>query len=241
MNSSATQTKTKWTIDNTHSSINFNIKHLMIAHVKGHFKTFEASIYTEGHEFNTAEIDLWIDASSITTGDVNRDEHLKGADFLDVKKHKQITLVASTMPKLATDESGILWAELTILGTNNALISVGLEHAIKLMPAELSGGMRKRIGLARTLMLKPEIIFYDEPTTGLDPITAREISQLILDVQNKYKTSSIVITHDIECAALVANRILILEDGKVLAEGDYNSLSNSKDPWINSFFNAPKK
>lgn len=125
--------------------------------------------------------------------------------------------------------------------TYNALISVGLEHAIKLMPAELSGGMRKRIGLARTLMLKPEIIFYDEPTTGLDPITAREISQLILDVQNKYKTSSIVITHDIECAALVANRILILEDGKVLAEGDYNSLSNSKDPWINSFFNAPKK
>ncbi len=118
---------------------------------------------------------------------------------------------------------------------------MGLEHAIKLMPAELSGGMRKRIGLARTLMLKPEIIFYDEPTTGLDPITAREISQLILDVQNKYKTSSIVITHDIECAALVANRILILEDGKVLAEGDFNSLSNSKDPWINSFFNAPKK
>src|ERR1700761_880060 len=82
------------------------------------------------------------------------------------------------------------------------LRNVGLEEAIDKMPSELSGGMRKRVGLARTLILKPEIIFYDEPTTGLDPITSKEISKLILDVQKKYNTSSIIITHDVECARI---------------------------------------
>lgn len=117
-----------------------------------------------------------------------------------------------------------------------ALTNVGLEDAIDKMPSELSGGMRKRIGLARTLILKPEIILYDEPTTGLDPITSKEISQLILDIQKKYNTASIIITHDIECAHIAANRIIMIKDGAPEAEGTFEELSNSKDEWVRSFF-----
>lgn len=117
-----------------------------------------------------------------------------------------------------------------------ALKNVGLEEAIDKMPSELSGGMRKRVGLARTLILKPEIILYDEPTTGLDPITSKEISHLILDVQKKYNTASIIITHDVECARITSNRIIILKDGKTVAEGTFKELSESKDEWVRSFF-----
>lgn len=117
-----------------------------------------------------------------------------------------------------------------------ALQNVGLAGAIDKTPSELSGGMRKRLGLARTLILKPEIMLYDEPTTGLDPITSKEISRLILEVQNKYDTTSIIITHDIECARLTANRIIVLKDGMCAAEGTYTDLSHSSDPWIRSFF-----
>jgi phospholipid/cholesterol/gamma-HCH transport system ATP-binding protein len=117
-----------------------------------------------------------------------------------------------------------------------ALESVGLAEAIDKMPSELSGGMRKRIGLARTLIIKPEIIFYDEPTSGLDAITAREISELILYVQKKYKTTSIIITHDMACAKLTGNRIMILKEGVMCAEGSYEELEKSKDKWVRSFF-----
>jgi phospholipid/cholesterol/gamma-HCH transport system ATP-binding protein len=101
------------------------------------------------------------------------------------------------------------------------LESVGLAEAIDKMPSELSGGMRKRIGLARTLILKPEILLYDEPTTGLDTITSREISELILEIQKKNKTSSIIITHDMACAKHTADRLMILKDGIIHAEGSY--------------------
>ena len=117
-----------------------------------------------------------------------------------------------------------------------ALTDVGLEAAIDKMPSELSGGMRKRVGLARTLILNPEIILYDEPTTGLDPITSREISHLILDIQKKYDATSIIITHDVACARITANRIIILKDGMAFAEGSFEELSNSKDEWVSSFF-----
>jgi phospholipid/cholesterol/gamma-HCH transport system ATP-binding protein len=120
------------------------------------------------------------------------------------------------------------------------LTNVGLEDAIDKIPSELSGGMRKRIGLARTLILKPEIILYDEPTTGLDPITSREISQLILDVQKKYNTASIIITHDVECAQTTANRMIILKDGISFAEGTFKELSESTDEWVSSFFKQIK-
>lgn len=117
-----------------------------------------------------------------------------------------------------------------------ALTSVGLEDSIDKMPAELSGGMRKRIALARTLIIQPEIILYDEPTSGLDTITSREISELILSVQKKYKTASIIITHDMACAKLTGNRIMILKDGVIHAEGTYSELENSTDEWVRSFF-----
>ena len=117
-----------------------------------------------------------------------------------------------------------------------ALDSVGLADAIDKMPAELSGGMRKRIGLARTLILKPEIILYDEPTTGLDTITSREISELILAIQKKNKTSSIIITHDMACAKLTGDRLVILKDGVIDAEGTYEELEKSDDEWVRSFF-----
>nr|WP_315251077.1 ATP-binding cassette domain-containing protein [uncultured Flavobacterium sp.] len=117
-----------------------------------------------------------------------------------------------------------------------ALESVGLEESIDKMPAELSGGMQKRIALARALIIKPEIILYDEPTSGLDTITSREISELILDVQKKFKTSSIIITHDMACAKITGNRILILKEGEITAEGTYAELEKSKNEWVRSFF-----
>jgi phospholipid/cholesterol/gamma-HCH transport system ATP-binding protein len=125
--------------------------------------------------------------------------------------------------------------------TLNALVleamkNVGLSKAIDKMPSELSGGMRKRLGLARTLILKPEIMLYDEPTTGLDPITSKEISKLILSVQEKYDTSSIIITHDIECARLTADRIVVINEGVCAAEGSFADLQKSTDPWVRSFF-----
>lgn len=118
-----------------------------------------------------------------------------------------------------------------------ALEDVGLGEAIDKMPSELSGGMRKRIALARTLILKPEIILYDEPTTGLDTITSREISELILAIQKKNKTSSVIITHDMACAKLTGDRLVILKDGVIVAEGSYEALEKNDDEWVRSFFN----
>ncbi len=117
-----------------------------------------------------------------------------------------------------------------------ALDNVGLLEAIDKMPAELSGGMRKRIGMARTLITKPEIILYDEPTSGLDTITAREISELMVDIQKRNKTTSIVITHDLACAKITGDRIIVLQEGKITAEGTYAELEKSKDLSVRSFF-----
>lgn len=119
---------------------------------------------------------------------------------------------------------------------NEALENVGLAHAIDLMPNELSGGMKRRIALARTLILQPKIILYDEPTTGLDPITAKEILLLMMSIQKKYNTSSIIITHDVDCARVISNRMILLVDGKNYAEGTFEKLSKSTDPIIRAFF-----
>lgn len=117
-----------------------------------------------------------------------------------------------------------------------ALADVGLAHTIDMMPAELSGGMRKRIALARTLILKPAIILYDEPTTGLDPITAREISELIVKVQEKYNTSSVIISHDMNCINITSNRVIMLIDGMCYANDTYSNLRKSEDNRIREFF-----
>jgi phospholipid/cholesterol/gamma-HCH transport system ATP-binding protein len=117
-----------------------------------------------------------------------------------------------------------------------ALANVGLPHTADMMPSELSGGMRKRIALARTIILKPEIILYDEPTTGLDSITGREISDLMVELGRKYHTSSIIISHDMHFVKHVAERIVMLIDGRCYAEGNYEELQQSKDENIRKFF-----
>lgn len=116
------------------------------------------------------------------------------------------------------------------------LANVGLSHAIDLMPVELSGGMRKRIGLARALVLKPEIMLYDEPTTGLDPVTGKEISQLMLQMQEKYQTTSIIISHDMNCSRMTANRMTVMINGINYADGTFEQLKSSADANVNSFF-----
>lgn len=120
---------------------------------------------------------------------------------------------------------------------NEVLENVGLADALNKMPSQLSGGMRKRISLARTIIVDPMIVLYDEPTTGLDPVTSDEISNLINSLQKKYKTSSIIITHDIKCALKTANRIIMLNNGEVYKEGNVKDFETSTDPLIQSFFN----
>ncbi len=117
-----------------------------------------------------------------------------------------------------------------------ALEQVGLERAIDKMPAELSGGMKKRIGLARTIITKPKLILYDEPTTGLDPITTKEISLLITKLQHELKTTSIVVTHDILCAKIVSERAVVLKEGKLKYEGSLEHLFNNDDKFLRNFF-----
>jgi phospholipid/cholesterol/gamma-HCH transport system ATP-binding protein len=117
-----------------------------------------------------------------------------------------------------------------------ALDDVGLGYTVDMMPIELSGGMRKRVALARTMILKPEIILYDEPTTGLDPITGKEIINLMIKIKKKYNTSSLIISHDMNCVKMAADRIVILLEGKCYAEGNYETLKNNKDPKVMQFF-----
>lgn len=119
-----------------------------------------------------------------------------------------------------------------------ALENVGLPHTIDMLPADLSGGMRKRIGLARTLILKPEIVLYDEPTTGLDPITGKEIVDLMMSLQKKYNISSIIISHDIQVAHKTGNKIVVLLEGKNYAEGTFDELIKSSDPKVKQFFES---
>jgi phospholipid/cholesterol/gamma-HCH transport system ATP-binding protein len=119
----------------------------------------------------------------------------------------------------------------------DALQDVGLEKSINKSPAELSGGMKKRVGIARTLILKPKIMLYDEPTAGLDPVTSGEINDLIMEVRDKYNTASIIITHDISCARDTSDRIIALFGGYNKLEGTFDDLKKSNDPELKEFFN----
>lgn len=149
-------------------------------------------------------------------------------DSLSVKENLEFPL---TRTHLMKDKKKIRYL------VEEALDNVGLLEALNKRPAELSGGMRKRIGLARTLILKPKIILYDEPTTGLDPITSAEISELINSVQQKYNAASIIITHDAKCAQITGNRICILHNGKFIAEGEAEQLRNHQQYEVNAYFN----
>lgn len=118
-----------------------------------------------------------------------------------------------------------------------SLKEVGLEHTVNQKPAELSGGMKKRIGIARTLILKPKIMLYDEPTAGLDPVTSTEINELILQVRDQYHTASIIITHDISCARQTSDRIIALINGESKLQGTFDELEVANDNDLKHFFN----
>ncbi len=120
----------------------------------------------------------------------------------------------------------------------NVLEKVSLLDAIDKMPSELSGGMKKRIGLARTIITEPELILYDEPTTGLDPITTKEISQLVVELQKDLKVTSIVVTHDLICAKIVADHAVVIKDGKFQYEGDLKNLTTAEDEFLKNFFST---
>jgi len=124
-----------------------------------------------------------------------------------------------------------------LMAVEEVLESVGLKDKLKQMPSDLSGGQRKRIGIARTLILKPEIMLYDEPTSGLDPITSAEINELINTVQNEYNTSSVIITHDLTCAKNTGNRIAMMSEGRFLKIGTFNEVFDTKEEQVQGFFN----
>ncbi|HEY8970729.1 MAG TPA: ATP-binding cassette domain-containing protein [Puia sp.] len=117
------------------------------------------------------------------------------------------------------------------------LDDVGLSHTLYQMPAELSGGQKKRIGIARTLILQPEIMLYDEPTAGLDPVTSVEINDLINEVQQRYNTSSVIITHDLTCAKLTGDRLVMLSEGKFIRQGSFEEVFDTDDPRVKNFYN----
>lgn len=148
-------------------------------------------------------------------------------DSMTVRENLQFPLRRHRARMIKEDEEKLIL---------EALTNVGLAHAIDLMPAELSGGMKRRVALARTLILRPKIILYDEPTSGLDPITAKEIIELILHVQKEYNAAAMIITHDMDCARVISNRMIILVDGINYAEGTYDELSKMEEPKVQAFF-----
>lgn len=177
----------------------------------------------------------------------NKDISLLGRDEMEVMRRKvgflfqsnalydSMTIRENLEFPLRRQQKMMNKGETDLLITE-VLTNVGLAHTVEMMPSELSGGMRKRIALARTLILKPEIILYDEPTTGLDPITGKEISELMVEVQKKYNTSSIIISHDVNCVKIVSNRVALLADGECYVTGKWDELANSDDPKIKQFF-----
>lgn len=148
-------------------------------------------------------------------------------DSMTVRENLEFPLRRHTIKLNAKEENDLVM---------EALANVGLEHTINMMPIELSGGMRKRIALARTLILKPGIILYDEPTTGLDPITGSEITDLMMEIREKFQTSSIIISHDMKCVKKTADKIAVLLDGRCYALGTYDELKSSMDKKIHQFF-----
>jgi len=154
-------------------------------------------------------------------------QHSALYDSMTIKENLEFPLVRNkrNITRKEIDES-----------VKDVLEAVGLSDTINQLPSELSGGQQKRIGLARTLIMKPEIIFYDEPTTGLDPLTSGEINDLINEVQEKYKTSSIIITHDLTCAKDTGDRIFMMMNGKFIRHGDFEEVFDTSDERIKGFF-----
>jgi len=188
---------------------------------------------------------MWPDAGSINVlgqdvlalsdHELNELRIKVGYLFQEGALYDSMSLEENLLFPLKRNRQGISYEEMQEL-VRKALENVDLAEAREKMPSELSGGMRKRAGLARTLILNPEIILYDEPTTGLDPYTSSEISELIVRIQEKYNASSIVVTHDMKCARTVSDQISILQDGQFIASGSFNDLKNHENPSIRNYF-----
>ena len=148
-------------------------------------------------------------------------------DSMSVRENLEFPLVRNKRNLKSTEVNDAI---------EEVLSNVGLSQTINQMPSELSGGQKKRIGIARTLILKPEIMLYDEPTAGLDPVTCIEINNLIVKVQQQYNTSSIIITHDLTCAKTTANKVAILSDGKFLTKGSFEEVFNTTDTSVRAFY-----
>ena len=155
--------------------------------------------------------------------------------FQEGALYDSMTLAENLLFPLERNKPGLSEEEKQEL-VESTLKSVDLLDDINKMPSELSGGMRKRAGLARTLVLQPEIILYDEPTTGLDPYTARDINELIVRIQEIYNVSSLVVTHDMKCAKRVSDRIVILHNGNFIARGSFEELQNHKEEIVRNYF-----
>jgi phospholipid/cholesterol/gamma-HCH transport system ATP-binding protein len=154
-------------------------------------------------------------------------QHSALYDSMSVRENLEFPLIRN-IKKIKSPEVNDLVEEV--------LDAVGLSQAIDQMPSELSGGQRKRIGIARTLILKPEIMLYDEPTAGLDPITCLEINSLINEVQARYHTSSIIITHDLTCAKATGDRVAVLLNGQFLRQGSFKEVFETEDETVKQFF-----
>lgn len=174
------------------------------------------------------------DVTSLQRKDLNQLRQKIGFLFQGSALYDSMTVKQNIEFPLRRIKKGLTEKEIAAK-VHEVLENVALVDALHKMPADLSGGMRKRISLARTIAVDPQIMLYDEPTTGLDPITSDEISELIMDVQKKYKTSSIIITHDIKCALHTANRMVMIKDGTVFKEGKPEEFVQSTDEFIRSF------
>jgi phospholipid/cholesterol/gamma-HCH transport system ATP-binding protein len=175
------------------------------------------------------------DVLSLPENELNELRIRVGYLFQEGALYDSMSLEENLLFPLKRNKPGLAHKEMQEL-IRIALENVDLLESSEKMPSELSGGMRKRAGLARTLILNPEIILYDEPTTGLDPYTSREISELIVRIQEKYNTSSIVVTHDLKCARTVSDQISLLHDGQFIASGSFNDLKNHENPVISNYF-----
>jgi len=178
---------------------------------------------------------LGYDVSKITDQQLQELRIRIGFSFQNSALYDSMTVRKNLEFRLVRNRKNITRKEID-LAVVTVLEAVGLLHTINQMPAELSGGQRKRVGIARTLILNPEVMLYDEPTAGLDPITCIEINDLINEVQQRFNTSSIIITHDLTCAKATGDRISMLLDGKFQREGTFDEVFNTLDKHIKPFF-----
>lgn len=175
------------------------------------------------------------DISSLSKKDLNALRLKMGFSFQNSALYDSMTVQENLEFPLVRNIKNMTRKEID-KAVNDVLDSVGLLNTIYQMPSELSGGQKKRIGIARTLIMNPEIMLYDEPTAGLDPITCNEINELINEVKEKYHTSSIIITHDLTCAKEVGDRVAVLFDGNFKIQGTFDEVFKEQDSRIKSFY-----